>query len=250
MGRLLIATRQQQWSTQMALASRVLQKLQWKRLSETDLQWQRLMTSSSSKESKWDHCGFVFSEFFLEKEMQLQSYPNSMQWCLGENLSPPYPICAHHRSESHQCFTKTGQKKKNHLFSLLWPCGSPGQHLFCALDEQTTLKGPDEYKSQICVWEQRLFISRILCCRVAERTSSTWFLLNMQCAWQKQDRLAQRWRTQGMLSAYRAMSEKVHLCWEQTTLPLLHRCSSALLSKGQTAVIETTRMSQNAGDQL
>lgn len=111
MGRLLIATRQQQWSTQMTLASRVLQKLQWKRLSETDLQWQRLMTSFSSEESKWDHCGFVFSEFFLEKQMQLQSYPNSMQWCLGENLSPPYPTCAHYRSQSHQCVTKTGQKK-------------------------------------------------------------------------------------------------------------------------------------------
>lgn len=53
----------------------------------------------SSEESKWDHHGFVFSEFFLEKQTQLLSYPNSMQWCVEENLSPPYSTWAYHRSQ-------------------------------------------------------------------------------------------------------------------------------------------------------
>lgn len=114
--------------------------------------------------------GFVFSEFFLEKQPQPLSYPHSMQWCLEENLSPPYPTCAYYRSQSHQHFAKIGQEKKNKI--IYSPCfdlvGSLSQYLFCALDEQTAFKGPEECKSQICVWEQRLFISRILCCKVAE----------------------------------------------------------------------------------
>lgn len=144
-----------------------------------------------------------------------------MQWCLAENLSPPYPTCAYHRSWSHQCFTKTGQKKKNHLFSLLWPYGSLSQHLFCAVDEQTDLKGPEECKSQICVWEQRLLISRILCCRVAEITSSTWFPLDLQCVWQQQDSLVLRWRAQVTLSACTVHSHE----WGST--PVLGRGHTA-----------------------
>lgn len=185
-----------------------------------ETQWNR-SSVTKAEDSKWNHCGFVFSEFFLEKQTQLLSYPNSMKWCLGENLSPPCvsPTCAHHRSQLHQCFTKTGQKTQNHLFSLQRPCGTLNQNLFCALDEQTALKGPEECKTQICDWEQRLFISRILCCRVAERSSSMRFFLDLQCAWQQQHSLALRWRTQGTLSACTAMSEDAHLCWEQATLP-------------------------------
>lgn len=104
---------------------------------------------------------------------------------------------------------------------MLWLYGSLSQHLFCALHEQTDLKGPEECKSQICVWEQRLLISRILCCRVAEITSSTWFPLDLQCTWWQQGSLALRWRAQVTLLACTVHSHE----WGST--PVLGRSHTA-----------------------
>lgn len=149
------------------------------------------MTSFSSEDSRPDSCGFVFPEFFLEKLTQLLSYPNSTQRRVEEIPSPPYPTCTYHRSHHVKASPMKGRRIMPILlcfnFVRIWVSAYAALWMNKLL--WRGLRGA-RAKSVGCVWEQGWFIGRTLCCRVAGRISSMWFLLDLHCAWKQQDGLA------------------------------------------------------------
>lgn len=169
--------------------------------------------SFSSEDSKPDSCGFVFPEFFLEKQTQFLSYPNSTQWRVKKPLlhTPPVHIIGPIMSKLHQrraeekclfCFASTlWEPESVPTLHFGWtncfggPWGVQEPNLLGAFDNRgSLLAGLSAAELQ----EEPLQCGFFWICTVhgSSRMAKLW-----------------DWRTQGTLSACTAMTEEARLCW-------------------------------------